>query len=44
MAMKGGGGRLSIEEGFKPSAHYDIKRLKGGDLAALNYSTVSIEF
>ena len=41
MAVKVG---LSIEEGFKPFAHYDIKRLKGGDLAALNYSTVSIEF
>ena len=25
-------GGLSIEEGFKHSAHYDIERLKGGTL------------
>ena len=29
MAIRGG---LSIEKGFKPSAHYDIERLKGGTL------------
>ena len=23
---------MSIEKGFKPSAHYDIERLKGGTL------------
>ena len=31
------GRELSIEEGFKPSAHHDIERLKGGDLGTLNY-------
>ena len=28
----GHAGRLSIEEGFKLSAYYDIERLKGGTL------------